>query len=81
MSRCLVRKLKGSRKNLWNIFHASSIDIIGIFSCHMDLMCLSCHVDCDMAKYFMMRPEIIFHAEKGLTRRDQLLFQSLYLFV
>jgi hypothetical protein len=74
MSGCLVRKLKGSRKNPWNIFHATSTNIIGIFSCHMDLMCLPCHVDCDMAKYFMMRPEILFHVEKGLTRRDQLLF-------
>ncbi len=62
------------KKNLWNIFHATSTYIIGIFSCHMDLMCLPFHMDCDTAKYFMMRPEVFFHVEKGLTRRDQLFF-------
>ncbi len=74
-------RAQGMKKNLWNIFHATSTNIIGIFSCHMDSMCLPCHVDCDMEKYFMMRPKIVFHVEKGLTRKDQRLFQSLYLFV
>jgi hypothetical protein len=33
----------------------------------MDSMCLPCCMDCDMAKYFMMRPKIFFDVEKGLT--------------
>jgi len=68
MSGCLAREFKGSRKNLWNIFHATSTNIIGIFSCHMNSMCLPCHVDCDMAKYFtILWPKIFSHVEKGLT--------------
>jgi hypothetical protein len=31
-----VDGLKGPRKNLWNIFHATLANIFGIYSCHMD---------------------------------------------
>jgi hypothetical protein len=31
-----VNWLKGARKNFWNIFHAISLNIFGIFSCHVD---------------------------------------------
>jgi hypothetical protein len=36
MSGELVNWLKGARKNLWNIFHATSLNIFGLFSCHVD---------------------------------------------
>ncbi len=33
-----VSKFKGARTNLWNIFHVTSLNIIEIFSCHVDLL-------------------------------------------
>jgi hypothetical protein len=52
-------KLKGVGRHLWNIFYATSLNIIGIFKCHLDSLC-------DIEKYSLLRLGIFFHVDKGL---------------
>lgn len=68
-----VSWLKGAIRNLWNIFHATSLNIFGIFSCHVNCLLWS-------DKIFLVKPKILCHVDKHPTWRHKLIFQSLYLF-
>jgi hypothetical protein len=53
-----VSKLKVIRKNIWSITYATSMNILGIFSCHMEFFG-------DVSKCSLMKPKIFCHVDKG----------------